>query len=155
MRDFKHLESFKEVIERHFDHHKMSELGWRFNFDEAKKRLGCCNHNKKLITFSLPYVMINEVEHMEDTVLHEIAHALVGPFHQHDWMWRCKANMIGAIPRACSSDPRIKEPPGPYMMKCNCRTHYFHRHTVLKNRYTCIHCRKSCQPYVNMEYSKC
>ena len=41
------------------------------------------------------YVRHADIDHIRDTILHEIAHALVGPCHGHDAVWRQKAREIG------------------------------------------------------------
>ena len=37
-------------------------------------------------------------EDIKDTVLHEIAHAIVGGIHHHDCVWKACCNKIGAEP---------------------------------------------------------
>ena len=41
------------------------------------------------------------VDHITDTILHEIAHALVGPRHGHNAIWRQKAREIGCTAMRC------------------------------------------------------
>jgi hypothetical protein len=43
----------------------------------------------------------NGAEEIVDTILHEIAHALVGPRHGHDTVWKAKCTDIGARPERC------------------------------------------------------
>ena len=73
--------------------HKLSE--WRFCFDNAKRRGGSCRFSDRLITMSEQFCLKADLELIEDTILHEIAHALVGPDHQHDAVWQAKAREIG------------------------------------------------------------
>lgn len=77
--------------------------GWRFEWDGAKARFGCCYHGSKRITLSKPLTEVGRDEEVEDTIRHEIAHALTGPQHGHDLAWKLKAIEVGAKPRACSS----------------------------------------------------
>ena len=53
-----------------------------------------------------------------DTILHEIAHALVGPQHGHDAVWRAKAREIGCTGERCvsSDSPRV---PGDWVGRCS------------------------------------
>lgn len=70
---------------------------WQFVIDNAQSRAGACNYDKKTLTFS-KYLLLNvEIteEQVSNIVLHEIAHALVGPDHLHDDVWRNKALSIG------------------------------------------------------------
>ena len=41
-------------------------------------------------------------KHVLDTILHEIAHALVGSHHKHDAVWKAKCKEIGCDPKATS-----------------------------------------------------
>jgi predicted SprT family Zn-dependent metalloprotease len=73
--------------------------GWTFRFDGALRRFGACDHRGRTITLSRHLVALNGPDAVRDTVLHEIAHALVDPRHGHDAVWRAKAAEIGADPR--------------------------------------------------------
>jgi len=95
----------------------MNEHGlreWSFKFDRAKRRAGCCKHSRKTITLSPHYVERNDYEEVKDTILHEIAHALVGHKHHHNWVWRAKAREIGAKPQRCTQANEINLPKGKY-----------------------------------------
>ena len=41
----------------------------------------------------------NGPEEVRDTILHEVAHALVGPGHGHDTVWKATAAQVGARPQ--------------------------------------------------------
>jgi len=75
--------------------------GWTFEWDNAKVRFGRCLYHSKVISMSRPLVELNSEEEMRDTLLHEIAHALVGPGHHHDYFWRLEARKVGCRPTAC------------------------------------------------------
>ena len=70
-------------------------VGWRIKLDHARRRAGQCDYVNKIISLSRLYVRHADIEHIRDTILHEIAHALVGPRHGHDAVWRQKAREIG------------------------------------------------------------
>ena len=74
---------------------------WRFSFDHARRRAGLCNFSTKTISLSRHYACQATIEHITDTILHEIAHALVGPCHGHDAVWRSKARDIGCSAMRC------------------------------------------------------
>lgn len=68
---------------------------WKFEFDNAKSRVGHCSYRKKIITISKNYVPLLDEQEVTDTLLHEIAHALVGRRQCHNHVWRQKAIQIG------------------------------------------------------------
>ena len=49
---------------------------WRFDIDEASRRWGQCDYDRKLITVTHAHVQMSESWDVIETILHEIAHAL-------------------------------------------------------------------------------
>jgi predicted SprT family Zn-dependent metalloprotease len=113
---------------------------WSFKFNRNKRRLGVCKQDDKRIELSEHYVLHNDLEHVTDTILHEIAHALVGTEHGHDDVWKEMALSIGSTPSSCSSTAKM--PDGYWQARCpGCLT-VFTRHRRprrLKGRY-CVAC---------------
>ncbi len=68
---------------------------WRFQFDHSTRRAGCCNYRKKLISISFDLARNASDDDIRDTILHEIAHALVGRKYNHDAVWKARAKEIG------------------------------------------------------------
>jgi len=123
----------------------MNEHGlahWNFRFDRAKKRLGMCSHGRQTISLSAPLILLNDESTVLDTILHEIAHALVGPGHKHNHVWRAKARAIGCNPKACVSSADIVSVPTPWVGTCpNCSTTIGrHRLTDKARRVACSAC---------------
>lgn len=83
--------------------------GWRVELDGAKTRAGVCRYADQVIGLSAPLTLLHDAEEVRDTLLHEIAHALVGPEHAHDRVWRVTALRIGCSGRRCvdSEAPRV------------------------------------------------
>ena len=79
--------------------HELS--GWRVKLDHARRRAGQCDYNSQTISLSRHYVRYADANHIKDTILHEIAHAIVGPHHGHDAVWRQKAREIGCTANRC------------------------------------------------------
>ena len=75
--------------------------GWKFAFDHAKRRGGACHFGRKEISLALGFAEAADEAEIEDTLLHEIAHALVGRRHHHDAVWQAKAREIGCSARRC------------------------------------------------------
>src|SRR5438034_569078 len=97
-------------------HHHLSQ--WRFQFDNATKRAGCCHYARQQISLSYEFAQQAADEEIRDTLLHEIAHALVGKAHQHDEVWRAKALEIGCSGRRCY-DRQFTAPR--YIVRCENR----------------------------------
>lgn len=114
---------------------------WLFTFNKRKRHLGLCFHEAKTIAVSIYLVERNEIEEVRDTILHEIAHALVGPEHGHDRTWKRKCLEIGARPQRCG---QADMPRGRWQAKCGGCGSEYHRHRRPK-RLTGWHCR-SCGP---------
>lgn len=83
--------------------------GWRLVFDNAKTRAGVCRSDRKEIGLSRYLMGLYSPEQVTETVLHEIAHALVGSRHGHDRVWRATALRIGCSGRRCmpADAPRV------------------------------------------------
>jgi predicted SprT family Zn-dependent metalloprotease len=75
--------------------------GWSFGYNRRKASLGVCFHGRKLIELSIHLVERNGAEEVLDTLLHDVAHALVGPDHGHDAVWKRKYVEVGAWPGCC------------------------------------------------------
>ncbi|MBL0886878.1 SprT-like domain-containing protein [Myceligenerans indicum] len=91
--------------------------GWRFEYDDAKRRAGMCHFARRRISLSAPLATVYDESEVRDTVLHEIAHALAGPEAGHGARWREKAREIG-----CSGlryvDPNAPTLDGPWIGVC-------------------------------------
>jgi len=86
--------------------------GWSVTFDTAKRRAGVCRFDSRVIGLSAPLTRLHDEAEVRDTVLHEIAHALVGPRHAHDAVWARTARAIGGSAQRCLSPdaPRVQAP---------------------------------------------
>jgi predicted SprT family Zn-dependent metalloprotease len=89
---------------------------WGFRFDKAVNRLGLCSHKRQQLFLSIHATSVNSEEVVLNTILHEIAHALVDSNHGHDDVWRNKAISIGCDGERCS-EIAVKAPPK-YTIAC-------------------------------------
>jgi hypothetical protein len=91
-------------------HHRLD--GWTLAFDGAKRRAGVCRYDVRVIGLSAPLTRLHARDEVRETVLHEIAHALVGPRHGHDAVWVAQARAIGGNGRRCvpSDAPTVTAP---------------------------------------------
>lgn len=105
--------------------------GWEFGFNANVRRAGVCRYPTRTrpgrIELSRHFVQRNGEDEVRDTILHELAHALVGPRHGHDAVWRAKCIEIGAKPERCYGD-EVEMPKGRWRASCpGCRRE-FDRH---------------------------
>lgn len=116
--------------------------GWRVVVDRARTRAGVCRADRREIGLSGPLTALHSPEEVRDTVLHEIAHALVGPGHGHDAVWRAEARRLGGSARRTSSAPR---PEGPWVGTCPAG-HRATRHRRPVRVVACGRCGRSFDP---------
>jgi predicted SprT family Zn-dependent metalloprotease len=91
-------------------------VDWAFRFNGCKQAMGLCVYRRRTIELSIHFVeRDNPLEEVRDTILHEIAHALVGPRHGHDKVWKRKCLEIGARPVRCG---HADMPPGRWQAQC-------------------------------------
>lgn len=89
--------------------HGLPARGWTFAFDNAKRRLGVCKYGTKQITISRFMVGAADEETVRQTMLHEIAHALVGKGAGHGPVWKAKAASIGYTGKRTASNPYVEQ----------------------------------------------
>ena len=70
-------------------------LDWTFNWNNRKSSFGLCSYRKKSIQLSKVLTAVRPEEDVRNTILHEIAHALVGSGHGHNDVWRNMCYRIG------------------------------------------------------------
>ncbi len=104
---------------------------WRFEFDNARRRAGCCHWSEKKISLSKHFVHLNDTQRIRQTMLHEIAHALVGASHGHDAVWRRKCLAIGGDGKRRFDADSTAMPPSKYVGVCNTNpAHVYPRHKM-------------------------
>lgn len=78
---------------------------WWVRWNNKKSVLGSCHYKEQIIFLSKAFMAVNDEKQLRDTVLHEIAHAKVGPDHGHDRVWKVQALALGARPVRCAAAP--------------------------------------------------
>ena len=68
---------------------------WGFRFDNGKRRAGQCNYTERVISISKHLVAHHSLDDVQQVVLHEIAHALVGKAAGHGPVFKKQAEILG------------------------------------------------------------
>ncbi len=113
--------------------------GWAFGFDLATSRAGVCRYAERRIDLSVSYCLAATRAQIEDTALHEIAHAIVGPRHNHDAVWKAKAREIGCAGERCH---RVQHSTPRWVGECGCGQQWFRQtlqRRIMRNR-ACAKC---------------
>ena len=90
----------RRLIEQHTRRNGLA-AGWTFGFDLAPSRAGVCRYDDKRIDLSVSFCLRASLPEVEDTLLHEIAHAIVGKQHGHDAAWQAVARKLGCSAERC------------------------------------------------------
>lgn len=98
---------------------------WRFAFNKRKQTMGLCLYGRRTIELSIHFVERNSHGEIRDTILHEVAHALVGAKHGHDRVWKAKCIEIGARPMRCGE---ADMPEGRWQAMCSACGKRYDRH---------------------------
>jgi predicted SprT family Zn-dependent metalloprotease len=114
--------------------------GWTVGLDRAKARAAACHFRDRRITLSRHLTALQEQDEVRDSILHEIAHALVGPRHGHDEVWRATALAIGSSGTRCvEGGPAVN---GNWWGTCRAG-HQTTRHRRPERVMTCAKCSSS------------
>jgi predicted SprT family Zn-dependent metalloprotease len=113
--------------------HGLAQQGWTVKLDRAKARFGQCNYTTKTISLSRALTESTTRERVENTVLHEIAHALVGRKAGHGPVWQAAHRRIGGTGRRTGQATTEQREAVPYRWIGTCaRGHEYKRHKLLK-----------------------
>ena len=130
---------------------------WKLILNRNKGRAGYCRFLNKTIALSILAIETHTDESIKNTITHEIAHALAGPKHGHDSLWRSIHIRLGGDGQRCydsnnfkdgeDGDLRYKEEHYNYVATCkNGHVHFMNKRT--KTRHSC----SICCGYFNPEY---
>ncbi len=97
---------------------------WNFAWNTRATALGLTNFRTRTIYLSKSLTEVNTEAQMRDTILHEIAHALVGVEAGHGPIWQAKARELGANPNARAGEDAVALPAKVVGVCPNCNTEY-------------------------------
>ena len=122
---------------------KAKEFGltsWVLGRDNKKSTLGMCIYHQRKISLSSHFLRgpSCDEKQIRNTILHEMAHALVGPEHNHDAVWKKMAIKIGCDGKVTGTMDRAD---APYSLECpkKCFTQTYYRRPKLTNK-ICAKC---------------
>jgi predicted SprT family Zn-dependent metalloprotease len=98
------LEDAKILAELYIEQHLSKQnygatKPWTFAWIDHKTTYGMCHYRKREIQLSRVLTEVVSEAEVEDTILHEIAHALT-PGCGHGRMWKMMARALGANPKS-------------------------------------------------------
>ncbi|HZK05084.1 MAG TPA: SprT-like domain-containing protein [Actinomycetaceae bacterium] len=111
---------------------------WRIAWDNARRRAGNTRYLDHTISFSMPLMSLYEPDVVREVILHEIAHAIVGPHHGHDAVWAATARRLGSTGRT-SLPGTLPKPPATWVGHCP-NGHKFERYRRPSNSASCSRC---------------
>jgi len=122
---------------------------WKFEWTRCKTVYGSCWPAKR--TIKLSHLMNIEydrtMEMIEDTILHEIAHALT-PGQNHNAIWKETAKRIGCDGERLGNDISVRRKWKGWCPNCG---KYSYRHIKTKEKIACGQC---CREFNNGHWSK-
>lgn len=118
--------------------------GWSLVLDSAKRRAGATVASKHEIRLSKDHLALYSPEQVRLVVLHEIAHAIVGPRHNHDARWRRTCLSIGGDGRT-TLDPSWPRPAPLWQGICP-RGHVTYRYRRASQPTSCGKCSPNYSP---------
>jgi predicted SprT family Zn-dependent metalloprotease len=108
--------------------HQHGLNGWTLVFDQASTRAGECRFCEREISLSAPLMSLWTRAQCEDTIKHEIAHALTPTDRGHGIAWQRMCLVIGADPSRTWGHNGEQRIPGKYLGTCPAG------HTITKHR---------------------
>lgn len=127
--------------------------GWTFEFNNGKRNLGRCRERSKIIFVSRHYALNNSIKEIEDTILHEICHALAGCKNGHNWIWKSWCIKLGCKPERLAKEGteegQVILPKGNWETSCpSCKkTFKKYRKPKCAVGYRCVACNVELPPW--------
>ncbi len=139
------LESAQALAEKIMKEEVLED--WSFCFDFAKKRFGKCDYGKKEISLSKYLTELNDEKTVQDTIIHEVAHAIAGHASGHGKFCKQCVVRMGGVPERCYSPQNVKTPKMKYSLICpNCKNEISRarkpKKSFFKTASACLQCCK-------------
>lgn len=150
MKNLNSLDKYEKLAINLMKKHGLIDNGWSFKWSNSRIAYGSCIDYEKVIKLSKILTRFRKYRDVKDTILHEIAHALVGNYNAHNHIWRNKAIEIGCNGNVYGEDINDYSKISKYVGKCSCDTHYANR---IKNNmnYRCKSCAEVFRFVINQK----
>jgi predicted SprT family Zn-dependent metalloprotease len=136
------LQHAKEMAEALIARHRLHRQ-WTFVFDNSKVRFGKCDYRRKQISLSRYLAELNDEIEVQDTILHEIAHALAPRGAGHGPAWKAIAIAIGCNGQRCYGR-HVRRPSPKHKGTCPSCKRIIYRHR--RNAIACARCTNVFDP---------
>lgn len=125
---------------------------WTFGWNRRKSSFGLCSYTKKEISLSYYYAQVGSYEQINDTILHELAHAIAGPSAGHGELWKKACKVTGANPVRCGKV--VDEMPCKFKGTCPVCGHVYKAQRVLQQMDRRLCSKKGCNAKKFKQYVK-
>lgn len=97
--------------EQLLEQHGLAAKGWNVKLSNIMtKTYGCCDYSKREIRIAARVAALNPATETENTILHELAHALAPVGAGHGPVWKRIAREVGAKPERCHQAKTVDTP---------------------------------------------
>jgi hypothetical protein len=115
------IETLEAKAKQIFQEQKL--LGWALEYKDGNRSFGECCYRLKKVYINRYYALVGPEEHVMDTFLHEVAHALT-PGEKHNAIWKAMARKLGCSDKVTCGDGHLL-PPKKFQAVCpNCKRLY-------------------------------
>lgn len=123
--------------------HGLLDRGWSFAYNRKKNRAGECDYLSREIRLSSVLTAHRPTPEVRNTILHEVAHAIVGHGNGHNWVWRQMFVQLGGNGERCF-ESGVREKVAKYRVECEAGGEtLLHIHRLTKNyKYGYYRCRE-------------
>lgn len=122
--------------------YNLLDYGYTYGYNNNKRRIGVHKGSRQRIELSREFLRQNpnDMAQMEDTIRHEIAHAIdyiIRGKSDHSWRWQRIALAVGSNGKRVSK--QLKDPKGKYTLVCP-NGHEAQMHRRPKHTRSCTKC---------------
>lgn len=88
--------------------HEHGLYDWKVRFSTATTRFGSCSYRTRTIRLSEVFAAQRSWKETYDTILHEVAHAIAGPYAKHGPEWKRVARELGLSNPTAATRSEVK-----------------------------------------------